>query len=351
MQVVVSNPQQQTWIIMAVLTALLWLSSKKITDYRIFHPSLTNELKGLAILMVIFGHIGYFLATDDHFLQPLSLISGVGVDLFLFLSGLGLTFSQMNKALSVKEFYLRRLKRLYLPMWTVLIIFLSMDYLILGRSYPLQEVFDDFLGWFPIANLYHEINSPLWYFTFILGYYLVFPWIWIKKWPLLSGLLMVLIGYGLTHFGLPIDVDVFTLYKIHYLAFPIGMLMAVFSQKTIWDQVHLGFWRYPMMALLSIVIGYTAVHSGVGGSKEIQQLISLLTMGCIIWAFLLKRREFGFLITMGLYSYEIYLLHWPLLYRYDVLYKNLPAALATLLYLGVFIGLGYLLQKCLKRIT
>ena len=47
----------------------------------------------------------------------------------------------------------------------------------------------------------------------------------------------------------------------------------------------------------------------------------------------------------GIYSYEIYLLHWPLMYRFDFVYKILPPALATCLYLFIFIGLGMVLQR------
>ena len=68
-----------------------------------------------------------------------------------------------------------------------------------------------------------------------------------------------------------------------------------------------------------------------------------------IFLFLIKKRESKLFSLFGLYSYEIYLFHWPLMYQYDVLYKNLPAWIATIGYLCIFIGLGFLFKKLNKK--
>jgi len=53
---------------------------------------------------------------------------------------------------------------------------------------------------------------------------------------------------------------------------------------------------------------------------------------------------------VGVYSYETYLLHWPLMSRYDVFYHTLPAWIATIAWLAAFIGLGWMLRKVLDPI-
>ena len=58
--------------------------------------------------------------------------------------------------------------------------------------------------------------------------------------------------------------------------------------------------------------------------------------------FIFKKTKFRFLELVGIYSFEIYLLHWPLIGRYDVLYRYLPAWLATFLYLPVLLVLAWL---------
>jgi peptidoglycan/LPS O-acetylase OafA/YrhL len=64
----------------------------------------------------------------------------------------------------------------------------------------------------------------------------------------------------------------------------------------------------------------------------------------------LKRFEIKALYWIGFFSYEIYLFHWPLMYRYYSLFKILPPWLAMLLYLPIFIVLGWLMQKLIGAI-
>ena len=66
-------------------------------------------------MMVIFSHIGYFLDAGKQFTYPWSVAGGVGVDIFLFLSGFGLTMSALKTDLGIFQFYIKRLPRIYLP--------------------------------------------------------------------------------------------------------------------------------------------------------------------------------------------------------------------------------------------
>jgi membrane-bound acyltransferase YfiQ involved in biofilm formation len=94
------------------------------------------------------------------------------------------------------------------------------------------------------------------------------------------------------------------------------------------------------MAII-IIAGFLAYHTGSWVSPNKAQLISIATMSVIIILFVLKNVGFKLLYWFGFYSYEIYLFHWPLLYRYDVFYKFLPAWIATVFYLVFFIGLAW----------
>ena len=67
-------------------------------------------------------------------------------------------------------------------------------------------------------------------------------------------------------------------------------------------------------------------------------------MSAIIALFIIKRVEFRLFSLFGLYSYEVYLIHWPLMYHYDVFYRYLPAWLATIAYLALFIVISWLIK-------
>jgi peptidoglycan/LPS O-acetylase OafA/YrhL len=315
--------------------------------------SWTQELKGFAILAIIFAHIGYYLSADPRFLFPFSILAGVGVNLFFFLSGYGLTFSQMKKNESILQFYKRRLPKLFVPFWVVLSVLVALDFFVLGKTYSLQYLLKAFLGIFTSANMYTDINSPLWYFTLILLYYILFRLFFIKKMPWLTALLLYAAIWSLVKAKFPFFNGVIGLYEVHMLSFPLGVLLAwlVVTYKSLLEPLKITYKKYEQLfyplALLSLmaVIGYFAIYSNVGKAAYLEQWTSLLVVAAILLLFLIKKRESKILSVFGMFSYEIYLFHWPLLYRYDFLYPHFPAALATLMYLGLFIALSVLLQK------
>ncbi|MDO8498386.1 MAG: acyltransferase family protein [bacterium] len=353
MQINVLNPVFQTQLFAAILILGLILTSRRFSSPSIFSNSLTEELKGFAILTIIFGHIGYFLSSGSQFLFPLSILSGVGVNLFLFLSGLGLTLSQLHRPTSILSFYKKRALKLFLPLWIVITLLIILDYFFTHQSYSWQTMLSAYLGWYPEANLYINLDSPLWYFSFLLFYYLVFPWAFLLKKNLLPPLIILLFSYFYLKLPLPVTPDILKLYLLHTLAFPLGMVLGIIIHLGYLDNLRgylqklplVNFVRALTILFLSIIAAYTAYHSEVGKGLREEQLISLLTTSVLVLLFMLKNIKFRLLNLFGKYSYEIYLLHWPLMYRFDVLYKNLPPFLATALYLGFFILLGMLLHR------
>ena len=197
-----------------------------------------------------------------------------------------------------------------------------------------------------------------------------------KKWPWLSALGFYVITwlilktelFGLSH-------NLF-MYRIHLVAFPIGMLFAsivagggnFFAKFKAWVSqgelkvVAKGFSEKVISILKNIVsfllfvasillFLYFFSHSGVGRGITVEQTLSILTAISVLIVFLLKKFEIKLLYIFGVYSYEIYLLHWPIMYSYDIFYRFLPAWLATVLYLVFFVGLGLGLQRLSKVIV
>jgi len=358
MQINIADPVLQTNIFIALLALAILLTVKKKPAGSGFDTSLTNELKGVAILMVIFSHVGYFLFSDHRFVFPLSVAGGKGVDIFLFLSGFGLAVSALRSGIGIREFYSKRLRKLFIPMWVVLAVFFVLDAVVLHRVYPPLGIVQNILGFFPRADLYNDINSPLWYFTAIIFYYLLFPLVFSKRLPILSAILLLLLGRFVVGLNLPVAADVLKLYNLHYIAFPLGMCLAIIMQYKgrlsirlpALPRIDAVFVKMAALVLAIYIFGYTAIHSGVGGESLIrEQLISLLSLACLLLIFILKKFYSRFLVVLGLYSYEIYLIHWPLMYRYDLIYKYLPASVATFLYLLLLITLGVVLKHLVTR--
>ncbi len=362
------NALPETTIVISAFALALGLSIHKTTDPN-FSLTKTTELKGLAILLIILSHIGYFLVNDHRFLTPLSNYAGVGVDIFLILSGYGLATTTRERPLSVNLFYRKRLRRLYFPVITTLLFFLTLDILWLHQTYPLKTTLINMLGIFPHADLYTDINSPLWYITLLLGYYILFPIIFKPRLAIISAGAMAALGQLIiwfistqTHFFSP---GVINLYKLHFISFPVGVLLGSCAHqfstyvselpsslsKILHHQYTLIVARYTLYLSSISVLFYTYYSSSVGTSWTKEAAMSLLTSLAIIFLFHSKKFEFTFLTWFGLYSFEIYLLHWPLLYRYNFLYGKIPAGMATIASCLLLLALGFFYQKIITAFS
>ena len=352
MQIAISNPYLSTWIFTVFLLAAIIVSARKEKNENLLSLSITGELKGVAILAVIFCHIGYFLVTNNTFLFPLSIASGIGVDIFLFLSGFGLTISALSKNITVLGFYKKHLAKIYVPLWIILAVFFLMNFFVAHIGYSQVYIIKSFLGIFTSADIFHDINSPLWFITFILFYYLLFPIVFSKKYPWLSAISIFLCGFLIVKINPVFFAGVMSLYRVHILAFPVGILYAsviVNQNINAYIKKMISNFSKPLyyffILLLAGIIGYLAFVLGSVHGIFWQMLISMIATLSVVKLFVMKRVHIGLFSLLGLYSFEIYLIHWPIMYHYDIFYRYVPAWLATILYLGLFLGLGFILKK------
>ena len=377
MAIVIPNTTESTAIVSIVLITAFALSFRKSEPNGIFPLSVSQELKGLGILSIVFAHISYMLVDDHKFLYPLSKGAGVGVDLFLFMSGYGLSASMLKKPLSTIEFYKRRLIKVFIPFWIVLIGLFVADAIFLNRHYSTGYLIQSFLGWFPRNSPYEDVNSPFWYITWMLLFYILFPLLFYKERLWLSALLLCTAANLVTVFNL-LNTETNWWLGLHTVAFPLGMLFAWLLLGTPADDNRFvtkltqlrdefsGLWRYVFMILLSLFAAYMAAHNepkdwpklsqwvdeigNISAAHLIGQTCSILAMTALIIVFCMKRLDNRLLSLFGAYSYETYLLHWPLMARYDIYFHTLPAWTATLLWLLTFIVMGRFLQNASQSV-
>jgi peptidoglycan/LPS O-acetylase OafA/YrhL len=246
--------------------------------------------------------------------------------------------------------------KVFIPFWIALIGFFILDALVLQRTYSPAYIVRSLLGFFPRADMADDVNSVFWYISWILFYYLLLPLVFMRRHAWLSALILLAAGQALVWWNPPAIELVTRLYKVHTVAFPLGMLAAWLlyegreqpNQLAQWLREHrekLSTTQYiSTLIALAALVAYSAYNSGIGESEWKEQTMSIVTTLALVLLFALKRVELRALTLIGLFSYEIYLLHWPLLSRYDVIYHALPAAPATFVYLALFIGLGWFIQ-------
>ena len=360
-----------TYVVIAALILVLFTTLKESSHNDVFPISVTNELKGLGILTVVFAHFAYMKVTNSEFLYPLSIIAGVGVDLFLFMSGYGLSVGMLKKPMGALEFYKKRVIKIFIPFWVTLILLFIADAIFMDKTYSFGYMLKSVLGFFPTADGFGDVNSPFWYITWLIMFYLLFPLVFFKDRPWLTALILAVIATLIGTFN-PFELGSNWLHRLHTVAFPMGIVAAWLLQaKDGKDnalvtyikefRVNSNDMRYIVMAIMFVIVFYVSQRTGanswptlkafVGQGFFVEQIMSIVIMMAFIVIFVLKKIDSKFLAMYGVYSYEVYLIHWPLMAKYDIFFAYLPAWAAVIAWLVTFILVSMLLQRLVTPIS
>ncbi|QKF67011.1 putative peptidoglycan/LOS O-acetylase, OafA/YrhL family [Arcobacter venerupis] len=352
-------------IVIAILIAVVLFTFSRTKRIDLFPIPVTQELKGLGILTVVFAHFAYMLVTNADFLFPLSIIAGVGVDLFLFMSGYGLTVGMLKKPLPLMDFYKRRAIKIFIPFWVVTILIFAANAIFLNIHYPVPYMLQSLIGWFPTARGFDDVNSPFWYITWMMMFYILFPIVFSVKKPWLSALILAVIATLIGVYN-PLELGDNWLHRLHTVAFSLGMVFAwiLFETKDKENKFVTAFKKfrdestfmsYVVILLMLVLVVYMSLHttanhwplltSILGQGYFVDQLTSIVIMFAFIVIFILKKFDNKFLAIYGIYSFEVYLIHWPLISRYDIYFDILPAWAAVTAWIITFIVVSWLLQK------
>jgi len=283
----------------------------------------TDQLKGIAVLMVIVGHLWVHVS-----LSPIPLIfSGDAVALFLFFSGYGLTISDKSNQNAI-VFFSKRIRRVMIPYWGTTFLILFLDWLLLRKIYSFPDILMTFLG----INLYattKNIDYVRWYITFILLWYVLYFFAQFvkKKYNRLFFLffcagVLFLLSYYIFHFG-----------WYQFFAFPLGCAVALKYEwlREIFEKKK---GQYMLLGLLSFAIAityklamfnmriFTFVDAHIPSivislANELHSILLCIGLLISVVFFGYKKRYSAFLVFCGGISYELFLLHGAFLVKYN----------------------------------
>lgn len=208
-----------------------------------FTNKYTNVAKGIAILFMLFHHLG--LNPELNLFESTSIFFKVAsqckicVAIFVILSGYGLNASfnkkYKGKTLDLINFTLKHLLKLMISFWVIFIIFVSFGCLSGLRTLDVygsnisKNLIIDFLG---MANLLktNTYNATWWFMSLIIILYAIFPVLKLilKKSPLMLGCLAVFVSEI-------ISFKYATELKVYLLAFCLGM---IFSELCLFDKIR-----------------------------------------------------------------------------------------------------------------
>ena len=262
----------------------------------------SNVIKGLACLLIVAHHFCARLMAkgfDDVLTNFIGVRGGVvGVAIFFFLSAWGLSESQKRNNYSFIAFVKRRLSKVYFP----LIITNFLYYFFLVGWDVLSFSYSDLI--LSTLNL-RLIDGVLWFCNTILIFYLIFYLSFLpkKNWAKVALCMVLTLLYSFVSTWIYPDAP-FYVYSI--IGFPFGMVCSMYKDSFSKMSVS-GIWM--IACLLLLMIGALSLPA--------YRNLFLMNSFCLILLFVLltiiQRVSFSARLVVlpfiGIYSYEIYLLH------------------------------------------
>jgi peptidoglycan/LPS O-acetylase OafA/YrhL len=312
-------------------TVLHLCTKEKIV--RFLDKNHTEILKGYAIIAVLFGHVGQYLGING-----IEYSAGVGVSLFLILSGFGMEKS-VNKS-GVDKFWIKRFCRVFFPY-----IIAESVYMVINKpGRRLVEILGDF-------SLLKPLHPFGWYLHYIFICYIIF-YLTILCSKDEKKRLQIMISCFLIWFLIKTTILVDStpfLQARQMLAFPIGVLLAQKNKLGGWKK---GMLRYSIIGILFGTGLYGLLHTSIINVENTPLLffnfLSLFTctvcaLGIIGLVYSIKFLQNYGLIYISAISYELYIVHG---YFIDLVSKN-----KSMIDLLLFIGLTLLCAIVLHWFT
>jgi len=202
----------------------------------------SNMLKGIAIMLIVLTHA---IRNFSMPFLPNGAPAQIGVFTFLFLSGYGIYRSYGLENIDAKKYLYRRFRRVVVPYWAVLTLYLLGLLLFLPSYFTYEAVLSEVARNYFLINLSsYDVLGVGWFVTYIMLWYLIY--LGVSMLPLRNEWKM-----GLMLLGVPGAVYLFAqgaanaivtaipytpaemllnsrgLYLPYALAFPLGVLVAL----------------------------------------------------------------------------------------------------------------------------
>ena len=329
--------QKFIWVEAIKAIALLWIFLNHISEQLFSYPLIGNPN---SLWPPFSDRINQLLPLDGfgawnipvNLLRYIGWFGDQGVQLFIIISGFGLTWGLLNrqagKPIKIIPFYLSRAKRIYPLWWGVHILFIG-TWFATGFGLSLFEpaTLLSFLGIRVTPELLYYFSPAWWYVWLIIQLYLVYPLLWegLRKFGPLKLLIwssigaFVLRGAGLFIFDAYLDAwSRGAIFITQLSEFVFGMSLAswIFSHPEATQKRLASWWAW----IVSIVVYAGGIY------------LSLSLLGMIFAPFLLGVSVFVFLYLalnkllpvfprwlqastewIGRHSYSLYLIHHPVI--------------------------------------
>jgi peptidoglycan/LPS O-acetylase OafA/YrhL len=321
-----------------------------------FTRDTTVACRGLAIVLLLLGHL------SEKCIAGVTYLTDGGrwaVIVFLFVSGISLSKAYGIAALD-KRFILNRIRRLAIPFWLSLSLFLALDYYLIGYSYSIKRIILAIGGiMFPWPPMGHA-----WFITYLIVLYGLYYAVSLFR---ISTLKKACALFLLSYMSMLIIINTklfnyFALWVIYTSVFPVAVFIGLYRDKIFaYFLILYSKSRILYFGMAVIMIAYyflTSSHAWLAQPDNVMRTLhsfqplpmvaSLTMLAFIVDSFHYQSK---LLLLLGEYSYEIYLLHFPFMEYYDFALFRKPMVANFFLYCVAIILMSYIVRKIAKTIN
>jgi len=344
------------WVEVLKAVALIWIWLNHLTERLFGYPYIANPSsvwppfpERVAQLQPLHGHGWWDLPLN--LLRYTGWAGDQGVQLFLILSGFGLTWGLLKRQgltpLRVADFYRGRARRIY-PAWWVVHLAVFAVFLALGKDTVLNgpEFFLSFVGIRATPPLLYYLVPAWWYVGVLIQLCLVYPLLWaaLRRYgPLrlllgVGGIALVVRGAGLML--LPAGIDAWARGAIFITRLPefvCGISFAAWLFATpVRGDTRLRARSTLLLACVAYLLGTVLSLSLIG--MTVAPVVLGVAAFVICYASLahLRPGRVGPWVWIGRHSYALFLVHQPVI---SLLVPSDAGALSTALSIGAAIVL------------
>ena len=340
-----SNLFVDSLLIYLTLIILSRIKLTRCTDSSFLNINITEQVRGIAILLVVVGHIGaHTLTTNVTWLN----IADYGVATFFFLSGFGLAISHYNSELVLSNFLIKRFSRVLIPYIIATIIILLLDFILLNRTYTPSNIVLTLVG-LNISETTRHIDYVRWYITLLFIWYFIFPFLFrhfktvnLSIIFLFAGIILFIINYYIIPIGYAI------------MSFPFGIINGILysnishylnkikSYSLIVSLITFSLIFCIDNSIFSIIQNYVP-YIFLAFAQEL--LWALFPINLFLFLYSFPSFTSPFLKFIGKYSYEIFLFHGVFMIKYDFILFRAPLYLSFWPYLLLIIIMSIIMRK------
>ncbi len=321
-----------------------------------------NEIYGISILWIMIFHCRGILKFDFDFglkiLQPLDAFIGfgnMGVEIFLFCSGIFLYFSFFNNN-NILVFIKKRLSRLFWPVIIINGLYWAYKYLFAKHTISV------FLSKLTMLDFWFSGDQQIWFVSCILVCYLIYPFIYsylfdnnFLKTPFLRLLVLLAVTAILTLTFRATYPQYYANIEIALTRFPVFFIGCYFG-KLVYEK-RTFTWYANLICLLLVVFAFIVLGQYVLGDVWLRWFYLVggipLTF-VIVWLLnLLKCKPLNkFFAFLGSISLNLYISHIMIIriYKSTSFYEDKNLFHFVILMI-LFVGVAYVAQLLIKVIT